>query len=90
MARFHLKRRSNGMEYETIKDFHAAVKNGDIDESKLEIVLDNDNTGFYTGPAVDDEGNENDNEIIVEEARGYYDVEALYRLLFPRAKVGWC
>ena len=77
-------------EYKTIKEFYEAVKRGDIDESKLEIVLDNDCTSFYKGPAYNDNGDELDNKIRVEEANGYYDIEKLYPLLFPKAKVEWC
>ena len=68
--------------YKTIKEFYKAVKSGDIDEAKLEIVLDNDCTNFYVGSSND--------EIRVEEANGYYDIEKLYPLLFPAATVGWC
>jgi len=73
--------------YETIKELYEAVKSGEVDESKLEIVLDNDQTSFYVGPGEDDNGNEIDNEIRVAEANGYRDIESLYPLLFPKAKV---
>ena len=73
-------------EYNTIKEFYNAVKAGIIDESKLEIVLDNDCTSFYTGPTSDD----TTDEIRVIEANGCYDVEKLYPLLFPKAQVEWC
>jgi len=77
--------------YKTIKELYEAVKRGEIDESKLEIVLDNDCTNFYLGPPVeDDDGITVANEIEVEEANGYYDIEKLYPLLFPKAKVDWC
>ena len=77
--------------YKTIKELYEAVKNGDIDEAKLEIVLDNDCTNFYMGPpSEDDDGIKTANEIEVEEANGYYDIEKLYPLLFPKAKVMWC
>ena len=76
--------------YKTIKEFYEAVKAGEIDESKLEIILDNDCTSFYIGPSEDERGNELDNEIEVAEANGYYDIEKLYPLLFPKAKVKWC
>jgi hypothetical protein len=77
-------------EFETIKDFYGAVKSGKIDESKLTVVMDNDNTGFYEGPCEDEQGNEIDNRIEVKEANGYYDIEKLYPLLFPKATVEWC
>ena len=74
------------MEYKTIKDFYEAVKSGVIDESKLEIVLDNDCTYFYCGPPSHDAND----KIRVLEANGYYDIIKLYPLLFPKAKVEWC
>lgn len=67
-------------EYKTIKEFYTAVKSGKIDESELTIILDNDCTGFYAG----------EEEIRVAEANGYYDIEKLYPLLFPKATVEWC
>jgi len=76
--------------YKTIKEFYEAVKSGEIDESKLEIILDNDRTSFYIGPSEDEEGNDLDNKIEVAEANGYADIEKLYPLLFQKAKVEWC
>ena len=77
--------------YKTIRELYEAVKAGKIDESKLEIVLDNDCTNFYLGsPFEDDDGVMTANKIVVEEANGYYDIEKLYPLLFPKAKVMWC
>ena len=77
--------------YKTIKDFYEAVKAGEIEESELDIVLDNDCTNFYIGPDSDKNGNELDNEVIVDEANGYMDVEKLYSILFPKANlVEWC
>ena len=73
--------------YRTIKELYKAVKSGEIDESKLEIILDNDQTNFYIGPSEDENGNDLDNKIIVDEANGYYDIKKLYLLLFPKAKV---
>ena len=67
--------------YKTIKDFYEAVKAGEIEESELTIVLDNDCTNFYIGL---------DNEVRVDEANGYMDVEKLYSILFPKANVEWC
>ena len=77
--------------YKTIKDFYEAVKAGEIEESELDIVLDNDCTNFYIGPDNDKNGNELDNEVRVDEANGYMDVEKLYSILFPKANlVEWC
>jgi hypothetical protein len=80
-------------EFNTIKELFEAVKSGKVDESKLRIVLDNDCTDFYEGEP-DDFGDENwdwkNIEIEVSEANGYSDIEALYKLLFPKADVQWC
>lgn len=71
------------MKFNTIKDLYDAVKSGKVDESTLEIILDNDCTSFFNGPS-------EDNEIIVDESGGYNDLEQLYLLLFPKAAVEWC
>lgn len=78
------------MKFKTIKELYEAVKSGHIDESKLVIILDNDHTSFYNGNPQEDENFDYINEITVEEADGYYDIEKLYPLLFPKAKVEWC
>ena len=70
--------------YETIKDVYEGVKNGDIDESELEIIIDNDDTGFYTTAFGDDSGTP------LLRGNGYSDVKELYELLFPNAVVEWC
>lgn len=74
--------------YDTIKEFYEAVKSGEIKEEELRIVLDNDCTSFYEGDVTDE--NYDDVRIEVEEANGYYDIEKLYPLLFPKATVEWC
>lgn len=71
---------------DTLKQLYNKVKAGEIDESKLRVVLDNDCTLFY----VENPDNDDDDEIIVAEANGYYDIEKLYPLLFPGATVEWC
>ena len=71
------------MGYKTIKDLYEDVKNGNIDESILEIILDNDTTGFY----VQSYGDGGD---LIFEGNGAYDVEELYGLLFPKAMVDRC
>lgn len=35
------------MKYKTIKELHDACKNGGIDESDLEIIVDNDCTSIF-------------------------------------------
>lgn len=65
------------MKYKTIKEFYDAVKSGELDETKLQIIVDSDTTLFI----IDDQ------EITVQEANGRYDVEELYRILFDAAKV---
>lgn len=70
------------MKYESIEELYKAVKNGDMDESKLEIIIDNDYTGFYNQ---DDESGD-----MICEGNGEYDLKQLYKLLFPKAMVEWC
>lgn len=67
------------MELKKISELVDKVKSGEIDESRLEVRLDNDMTSFHIG----------DEEIKIEEGGGYYDIEPLYRLLFPKASVEW-
>jgi len=78
--------------FKTIADLHKAVQCGEIDERMLAITLDNDATGFAVGPfEYNDDGDMIRGDTIeVTEANGYYDVEPLYRLLFPIADVDWC
>ena len=73
------------MEFKTIKDLKDAIYNGKIDETKLQVILDNDCTSFYL-----DDGTEDGEEIIVKSASGYYDIGELYPLVFPKANVDWC
>lgn len=67
------------LEFDTIKELYIAIKNGELQESKLRIVLDNDCTLFYYG--------DEDNRIVVRETNGYNDIELLYKLLFQKADV---
>lgn len=74
------------MEINTIKELYDAVKSGEICEKDLFIQLDNDCTGFWIKQYKHDE---DDLEIKVKETNGYVDIEPLYKLLFPGAKVEW-
>ena len=71
--------------YKTIEDLYNAVRNGEVEESNLRIILDNDNISFYDESLPEDE-----QDIAVKEANGYGDIEPLYRLVFPKANVEWC
>jgi hypothetical protein len=71
--------------YKTIKDLFEAVKAGKIDESDIQIILDNDQTSFYL--LVDGDP---DNDIELAEGGGYSDITELYQLLFPTADIQWC
>lgn len=73
------------MKYKTIKDVYEACKNDDVDESKLEIIVDSDYTGFCLSSDVDGE----DDDMICR-GNGEDDVTELYRLLFPKAVVDRC
>lgn len=75
------------VKYKTVKDLLSAIKAGKIKEEDLQIVLDNDNTGFYLP-----DPNDPDDclTIEVESTNGYDDIEELYNLLFPKSDVSWC
>ena len=72
------------VKYRTIEELYDACKTGDVDESKLSIILDNDYTGFYIRS---DDGDEEDT---VCNGNGDYDVMQMYILLFPKAMVDRC
>lgn len=74
--------------YKTLKEVLEAIKSGGLDESKLAVVMDNDCSNIYNGPCEDEEGNELENCIF--EGNGYYDIEILWSLVFPKATVEWC
>ena len=75
--------------YKTLKALYKAVKAGEVDESKLRVVMDNDcSTVEFVDPAVpydDIEG-----APVLYDGNGYYDTEDLWPLLFPKATVEWC
>lgn len=64
--------------YNSIKEVLEAVKKGEIDESKLEVYMDNDHTSVH-----------NESSDPIYEGNGYYDIEELWPLLFPKASVNW-
>ncbi len=74
--------------FDSIKAIVDAVKSGALDESQIEVVMDNDCSSVYYGTNEDASGNEVDNQIY--EGAGYFDVEELWPLVFPKASVGWC
>lgn len=74
--------------YETLKEVVEAVKSGELDEAKLEIIQDNDCSHIYIGPSEDKDGNDIEN--CIYEGRGYRDTEDLWPLVFPTARVDWC
>ena len=74
--------------YKTIKEVVKAVKSGELDESKLTIVQDNDCSQIYNGPCEDENGNDIEN--CIYNGKGYYDTEDLWPLVFPTATVEWC
>lgn len=67
--------------YKTITELYKAVQSGEIDESELTIVLDNDWTGWYLSEYDGDEDNS------IGDGDGYDDYRELYELLFPKAEV---
>ncbi len=74
--------------YETLKELVEAVRAGEIDESKLVVIMDNDTTSVYLAAPKEDENDDCTNEIY--KGGGYYDIEDLWPLLLPGASVEWC
>ena len=74
--------------YKTLKEVVEAVKSGELDESRLKIIMDNDCSYIYNGPCEDEQGNMIEN--CIYEGKGYYDTNDLWPLLFPEAIVSWC
>lgn len=69
--------------FNTLTDLKKSVDSGEIDGSKLQIMLDNDMTSYMY-----DDGSDDSLEIIVESAgNGYYDYEELYKICFPNSIV---
>ncbi|MCP3683906.1 MAG: hypothetical protein GY861_14580 [bacterium] len=63
----------------SITDLYEKCKSGEIDESKLEIQVDNDTTWYGIG------------EERILEGEGYHDVVEALQLLFPNAsECDWC
>ena len=65
------------MKFKSIQELVDAIKAGEVDETQLSIHLDND--ASYISDAADD----------LFEGDGYYDIEPLYKALFPKANVEW-
>lgn len=74
--------------YKTLKEVVEAVKLGELDESELCIVMDNDCSHIYSGPCRDESGNEIEN--CIYNGKGYSDTEDLWPLVFPKANIDWC
>jgi hypothetical protein len=66
--------------FTTLKGLVKAVKQGQIDESELSIIMDNDCSFVYLAGQ----------ERAIYRGQGYYDIEDLWPLIFPKAKVEWC
>ncbi|KKM93691.1 hypothetical protein LCGC14_1205770 [marine sediment metagenome] len=74
--------------YETLSKLVKAVKSGEIDESKLVVIQDNDCSSVYNGPPEEDDNYDVINEIYAGD--GYADTDDLWKALFPAADVQWC
>ena len=70
--------------YKTIKALRAAIDAGELDESQLTVVMDNDCSHVHYGTVREHEDN------TVFRGNGYYDIEELWPALFPKATVEWC
>jgi len=76
--------------YKTLKEVVDAVKSGELDESQLLVVMDNDCSHIYFGPRLDADGEENEDCICIYRGKGYRDTEDLWPLVLPNADVEWC
>lgn len=70
--------------YKTLQELTIGIKTGEIDEAKVRIILDNDNT------CVELMGVGDENPPALYRGNGYCDIEDLWPLLFPKAQVEWC
>ena len=71
--------------YKSIAAVQQAVQAGELDESQLRIVQDNDCSHIYFGPSEDEDGEEIENTIFT--GQGYSDTWDLWPLVFPNAEV---
>lgn len=74
--------------YKTIAELVKAVKSGELDEDKMEIIMDNDCTHIYYGPIENPEMD--DWGPCIFTGKGYEDCADLWPLVFPKAMVDWC
>lgn len=79
--------------YKNLSELKLAIDREEIDGSKLEIILDNDHTGYYYkasehgSPTIEDE----EIEITVKSAgNGWSDNMELYKTLFPESSINNC
>ena len=73
--------------YKNLKELQKAVTTGELEAERLEIVLDNDHTGYYYS----DDSKEVQVELTVESAGcGYDDYYELYKVYFPNSNVERC
>ncbi len=74
--------------YKTIKDVLAAIGAGDLTESNLRVVQDNDCSHIYDESQPDPKWD--DSRLCVWEGNGYGDTDELWKLVLPKADVEWC
>lgn len=70
--------------FESLKELVEAVRCGEVNEALLYVVMDNDCSSVYCA------SDEDEDEEALYCGKGYYDVEDLWPLVFPKAKVEWC
>ena len=77
--------------YKTIKDLLEAIRVGEVNEPDIRVILDNDKTTVELGYWVEgvDEDDSEEQEPLYD-GKGYYDIEDLWPLILPQAKVEWC
>jgi hypothetical protein len=74
--------------YKTIQELLDAIKAGELNQKDIRVVLDNDVTTVEMGYWVDGVDEEDPEDLY--SGNGYMDVEDLWPLLLPEAKVEWC
>jgi hypothetical protein len=63
----------------TIKELYNKVHAGEVDESQIKMRIDNNYVSFFY----------QEKEFVIEEANGIFDIQILYKLLFPKADIKW-
>lgn len=75
--------------YKTLNELLVGIKKGEVEESDIRVVMDNDNTCVEIGHWTKGY-DEFDDDNLLYCGNGYVDVEDLWPLVLPKAVVEWC